>query len=293
MKDGADIVELGTKSIPPSEYAYDFSFPKSGGKPNPHLWTDPKYALKYAQIVRDDLAKRDPANTAYYDANFEKFAGEDRRVRRGDADVVRDDPARQAQAADLPRRLRVLRPRLRLGHHRRDPGVGLRGPDAEGGRVAHRPGQGDEGAGDLRLRGLPEPRPRADRQGGRRAVRRRPARRRPARQARRPRALLDGAHALRLRDDDRGDGRRRLRAEGVQARQRGARTRRRTPNDRARATRRGRRRHVPLRLGGRARRRRPHGRPRGSSSASSGRRAGQDDAAARDRRQHPRPSVAA
>jgi ABC-type Zn uptake system ZnuABC Zn-binding protein ZnuA len=73
LKDGADIVELGTKSIPPSQYAYDFSFPKSGGKPNPHLWTDPKYALRYAAVVRDELVKRDPADAAYFDANYAKF----------------------------------------------------------------------------------------------------------------------------------------------------------------------------------------------------------------------------
>lgn len=73
LKQGGAIVELGTKSIPESEYAYDFSFPESGGKPNPHLWTDPKYALKYAQIVRDDLSKRDPGNAGYYRANHAKF----------------------------------------------------------------------------------------------------------------------------------------------------------------------------------------------------------------------------
>jgi ABC-type Zn uptake system ZnuABC Zn-binding protein ZnuA len=73
MKDGADIVELGTRAISPSEYLYDFSFPKSGGKPNPHLWTDPPYAVRYALIVRNDLVKRDPANAAYYKANFAKF----------------------------------------------------------------------------------------------------------------------------------------------------------------------------------------------------------------------------
>jgi ABC-type Zn uptake system ZnuABC Zn-binding protein ZnuA len=73
LKRGAAIVELGTLSIPEREYAYDFSFPKSGGKPNPHLWTDPKYALKYAQIVRDDLSKRDADNAGYYRANYVKF----------------------------------------------------------------------------------------------------------------------------------------------------------------------------------------------------------------------------
>lgn len=74
LKDGAEIVELGTQSIPESEYAYDFSFPKDGGKPNPHLWTDPTYARKYAQIVRVDLSERDPDNASYYAGNFERFS---------------------------------------------------------------------------------------------------------------------------------------------------------------------------------------------------------------------------
>lgn len=74
MGDDAEIVELGTRALPESDYIYDFSFPKSGGKPNPHLWTDPKYALKYAEIVRDDLSKRDPDNAGYYAANHRKFA---------------------------------------------------------------------------------------------------------------------------------------------------------------------------------------------------------------------------
>jgi len=73
LSDGAEIVELGTKSIPASEYAYDFSFPRSGGKPNPHLWTDPKYALKYAAIIRDTLSERDAANADYFAANYDKF----------------------------------------------------------------------------------------------------------------------------------------------------------------------------------------------------------------------------
>jgi ABC-type Zn uptake system ZnuABC Zn-binding protein ZnuA len=69
-----DIVELGTQAIPEEEYVYDFSFPKSGGKPNPHLWTDPNYALSYAATIRDDLSGRDPGNAAYYAANYERFA---------------------------------------------------------------------------------------------------------------------------------------------------------------------------------------------------------------------------
>ena len=70
----ADVVELGTKSIPASRYLYDFSFPREDGKPNPHLWTDPRYALAYARVVRDDLSRRDPGDGPYFRANYARFA---------------------------------------------------------------------------------------------------------------------------------------------------------------------------------------------------------------------------
>lgn len=74
LKDGAEIVELGTKTIPKHEYVYDFSFPKSGGKPNPHLWTDPTLARRYAEIVKDDMSSRDPANASYYADRYARFS---------------------------------------------------------------------------------------------------------------------------------------------------------------------------------------------------------------------------
>ena len=74
LKDGAEIVELGTLTIPESDYIYDFSFPKEGGKPNPHLWTDPTLARRYAEIVKDDMSSRDPDNADYYAENYTKFS---------------------------------------------------------------------------------------------------------------------------------------------------------------------------------------------------------------------------
>ena len=74
LKDGAEIVELGTLTIPEDEYIYDFSFPKSEGKPNPHLWTDPTLAKRYAEIVKDDMSERDPDNADYYQTNYDAFS---------------------------------------------------------------------------------------------------------------------------------------------------------------------------------------------------------------------------
>ena len=71
---GAEIVELGDHAIPPGEHIYDFSFPRAGGKPNPHLGTDPPLAKRYARIAADTLARRDPPNATAYEANYAGFA---------------------------------------------------------------------------------------------------------------------------------------------------------------------------------------------------------------------------
>ena len=72
MKDGAVVCELGTAVLPEDDYVYDFSFPKEGGKPNPHLWTDPPLAREYVSLIRDVLVSRDPANEATYTANHDQ-----------------------------------------------------------------------------------------------------------------------------------------------------------------------------------------------------------------------------
>lgn len=76
LKEGAEIVEIGTRVLPESEYLYDFSFPEEEGKPNPHLWTDPSYVIAYADLVREVLSERDPDNAATFTANFDAFVVE-------------------------------------------------------------------------------------------------------------------------------------------------------------------------------------------------------------------------
>jgi len=74
LGDGVPLIELGDETIGPDEYIYDFSFPEEAGDPNPHLWTNPLYAKRYAEIVRDELSALDPANATAYGRNFEAFA---------------------------------------------------------------------------------------------------------------------------------------------------------------------------------------------------------------------------
>ena len=68
--DDAVILLLGDQTLSSNEYEYDFSFPASGGKPNPHLWPDPTLTTEYATLIHAQLAELDPDNAAYYDANF-------------------------------------------------------------------------------------------------------------------------------------------------------------------------------------------------------------------------------
>ena len=70
---GGQVVELGSIVLTPDQYIYDFSFPRDGGKPNPHLWTNPPMAACYARIAGSVLARADPANASYYKANSVKL----------------------------------------------------------------------------------------------------------------------------------------------------------------------------------------------------------------------------
>jgi ABC-type Zn uptake system ZnuABC Zn-binding protein ZnuA len=73
-RSGSVICELATTILPEDEWIYDFSFPKEGGKPNPHLWTDPQMAGDYAALIRDSLTAADPTHAAQYAENYAAFA---------------------------------------------------------------------------------------------------------------------------------------------------------------------------------------------------------------------------
>jgi ABC-type Zn uptake system ZnuABC Zn-binding protein ZnuA len=73
MSDDARLVEIGDAVLPPEDYLFDFSFPESEGKPNPHLWTDPTYAIKYAAVVRDELSRAAPADAETFATNYAAF----------------------------------------------------------------------------------------------------------------------------------------------------------------------------------------------------------------------------
>jgi manganese/iron transport system substrate-binding protein len=69
----ASILSLGEQTIEQDQWRYDYTFPRSEGRPNPHLWPDPLLALGYAELVERHLARMDPDNTEYYSDNLEAF----------------------------------------------------------------------------------------------------------------------------------------------------------------------------------------------------------------------------
>jgi ABC-type Zn uptake system ZnuABC Zn-binding protein ZnuA len=73
-RDGVNILLLGEQTVSPADYVFDFSFPVEAGSPNPHLWMNPIYALRYAELTRDALSELDPANAADYVANYGAFS---------------------------------------------------------------------------------------------------------------------------------------------------------------------------------------------------------------------------
>jgi manganese/iron transport system substrate-binding protein len=85
------VLLLGDNTITEDEWLFDFSFPESEGDPNPHLWMNVQYAIEYAQLMRDWFSEADPANAAYYAANFDRLKANlddlDARIREAVATV--------------------------------------------------------------------------------------------------------------------------------------------------------------------------------------------------------------
>lgn len=68
------LLKLGENTISKEEWIFDFSFPKENGDPNPHLWLNVEYAMKFANLTRDKLIEMDPSNSQYYIENSKKYS---------------------------------------------------------------------------------------------------------------------------------------------------------------------------------------------------------------------------
>ena len=67
------LLKLGDNTVDKADWIFDFSFPKEKGDPNPHLWLNVDYAIKFANLTRDKLIEIDPSNSKYYTENSKKY----------------------------------------------------------------------------------------------------------------------------------------------------------------------------------------------------------------------------
>lgn len=98
-RDDTPVLLLGDRAIGRERWQFDFSFPESGGHPNPHLWPDPALGLRYAELTQQQLAALDPDNAGYYGENLELFR---QRINAMDAAI------REAVASVPPENRRLI-----------------------------------------------------------------------------------------------------------------------------------------------------------------------------------------
>jgi ABC-type Zn uptake system ZnuABC Zn-binding protein ZnuA len=85
MKPGARLLTLGDKTITPDQWVFDFSFPVEHGDPNPHVWMNPLYAARYAELMSDAFSELDPTNADYFRSNVGRFSA---RINQLDAAIM-------------------------------------------------------------------------------------------------------------------------------------------------------------------------------------------------------------
>lgn len=67
------LLKLADNTVNSAEWVFDFSFPEENGHPNPHVWLNPVYAMKFANLTKEKLVEMDPNNAKYYIENAERF----------------------------------------------------------------------------------------------------------------------------------------------------------------------------------------------------------------------------
>jgi ABC-type Zn uptake system ZnuABC Zn-binding protein ZnuA len=86
------ILKLGDNTITSDQWVFDFSFPKENGEPNPHLWLNVAYAMKFANLTRDKLTELNPQNAQYYSDNTNRFISLLKKLDKGIMQAVQTVP---------------------------------------------------------------------------------------------------------------------------------------------------------------------------------------------------------
>ncbi|HEY7875112.1 MAG TPA: metal ABC transporter substrate-binding protein [Actinomycetota bacterium] len=90
--DATPIVALGDEAIDPSDHLYDFSFPRSGGKPNPHLWMSVPFAIDYAKLIAEQLIEVGPSGGDGFESRADAYVSELERLDQAIRSTVQTIP---------------------------------------------------------------------------------------------------------------------------------------------------------------------------------------------------------
>jgi ABC-type Zn uptake system ZnuABC Zn-binding protein ZnuA len=86
------LLKLGDNTVTQDQWIFDFSFPKEKGDPNPHLWLNVVYAMKFANLTRDKLIEMDTKNGAYYSSNADRYISLLKKLDQGIMQAVQTVP---------------------------------------------------------------------------------------------------------------------------------------------------------------------------------------------------------
>jgi ABC-type Zn uptake system ZnuABC Zn-binding protein ZnuA len=86
------LLKLGDNTVTQDQWIFDFSFPKEKGDPNPHLWLNVAYTMKFANLTRDKLIEMDAKNADYYSINADRYISLLRKLDQGIMQAVQTVP---------------------------------------------------------------------------------------------------------------------------------------------------------------------------------------------------------
>jgi ABC-type Zn uptake system ZnuABC Zn-binding protein ZnuA len=86
------LLKLGDNTVTQDQWIFDFSFPKEKGDPNPHLWLNVVYAMKFANLTRDKLIEMDTKNGASYSSNADRYISLLKKLDQGIMQAVQTVP---------------------------------------------------------------------------------------------------------------------------------------------------------------------------------------------------------
>lgn len=94
LANGRRVVELGAKAVDKEKWIFDQDFPAGQGDPNPHLWTNPIYALRFCDQILEELIRLEPRSEGAFRSNHhaltEKIRALDQAIRVASATVPDD-----------------------------------------------------------------------------------------------------------------------------------------------------------------------------------------------------------